>query len=463
MKTSDILLFILIKICETLIVLPIYTDFLYEEDSSKLKTKALIRYNIQTIYTSKIFTNLSIGNPEQIIPSIITFQSPILFINGNGTYNYENSISFELYNNSPQIIKMEIQKNIYSYSYFCIENFNFKNLFNTYQNYSIHFHIGYVNDNNWILSGENYIGLSPQKFKQDNELIGLSFISQLKKKGIIFSNTFTFDFNKNNKNYGNIIIGNYPHEYDPKKYNVNNFRVFGSLSYNKEDGNVWILNFNYFLIRNFTYLNDNLNENVLFEHEGKYDFMINYEINFISLDAEFSSFLATLIENVYGDLCKNIIINYRSSEKFIYICNETIDIKKFPSLIFKMKPIEHVFELDYTDLFEKRNDTYFLLIVFSHYKSEREVGLPFLTKYNLVFQENERVVGYYLKNNEGEGLSLFVSILLISICINILFIIFFVRRYYKRKNIKNIDYTYINDKEQQIGGLDNIDSESLDS
>ena len=358
---------------------------------------------------------------------------------------------------------MEIQKNIYSYSYFCIENFNFKNLYNTYQNYSIHFHIGYVNDNNWILSGENYIGLSPQKFKQDNELIGLSFISQMKKKGIIFSNTFTFDFNKINKNYGNIIIGNYPHEYDPKKYNVNNFRVFGSLSYNKEDGNVWILNFNYFLIRNFTYLNDNLNENVLFEHEGKYDFMINYEINFISLDAEFSSFLATLIENVYGDLCKNIIINYRSSEKFIYICNETIDIKKFPSLIFKMKPIDHVFELDYTDLFEKRNDTYFLLIVFSHYKSEREVGLPFLTKYNLVFQENERVVGYYLKNNEGEGLSLFVSILLISICINILFIVFFVRRYYKRKNIKNIDYTYINDKEQQIGGLDNIDSESLDS
>ena len=126
-----------------------------------------------------------------------------------------------------------------------------------------------------------------------------------------------------------------------------------------------------------------------------------------------------------------------------------------------LKLINHVFELDYTDLFEKRNDTYFLLIVFSHYKSEREVGLPFLTKYNLVFQENEQVVGYYLKNNEGEGLSLFVSILLISICINILFIVFFVRRYYKRKNIKNIDYTYINDKEQQIGGLDNIDSERI--
>ena len=462
-KNILILIIYMIKNSKSLIVLPIYTDFLYEEDSSKFSTDKLLRYNIKTIFTTKIFTNLSIGTPEQIIPSIITFQSPVLFIDRNGTYNHNNSTSFNLYNNHPQLIKMQIQDNLYTYSYFCVENINFKNLYNTYQNYSIYFHIGYASDEYWILSGKNYIGLSPQKFKQDNELIGLSFISQLKKKGIIFSNTFTFDFNKNNKNYGNIIIGNYPHEYDPKKYNVNNFRVFGSLSYNKEDGNVWILNFNYFLIRNFTYLNDNLNENVLFEHEGKYDFMINYEINFISLDAEFSSFLATLIENVYGDLCKNIIINYRSSEKFIYICNETIDIKKFPSLIFKMKPIDHVFELDYTDLFEKRNDTYFLLIVFSHYKSEREVGLPFLTKYNLVFQENERVVGYYLKNNEGEGLSLFVSILLISICINILFIVFFVRRYYKRKNIKNIDYTYINDKEQQIGGLDNIDSESLDS
>ena len=53
--------------------------------------------------------------------------------------------------------------------------------------------------------------------------------------------------------------------------------------------------------------------------------------------------------------------------------------------------------------------------------------------------------------------------LLISICINILFIIFFVRRYYRRKNVKKIDYMYFDDKEKQIGGLDNIDSESLDS
>jgi len=42
-----------------------------------------------------------------------------------------------------------------------------------------------------------------------------------------------------------------------------------------------------------------------------------------------------------------------------------------------------------------------------------------------------------------------------------MFIILFVRRNYKRKNIKNVDYSYINDKEQQIRGLDNIDSEFL--
>jgi hypothetical protein len=98
------------------------------------------------------------------------------------------------------------------------------------------------------------------------------------------------------------------------------------------------------------------------------------------------------------------MITYRSSEKFIYIYNETIDIKKFPNLIFKMKSIDHILELDYTDLFQKRNDTYFLLIAFSYY--QKELGLTFLTKYNIVFQENEQVVAYYLKNNEGKGLSL---------------------------------------------------------
>ena len=456
------LLITITKYINTLIVLPIYTGSSYEEEDLEFPTKELRKYNLKKILTTKIFTNISMGNPKQEIKTLITFQSPLLFIAGNGTFNHENSSTFNINENPPRVIKMKIQDYLYTYSYFCSDNFFFKNLNNEYKNYTLNFHIGYASDEDWTLSDKNYIGLSPEKFEHDNEIIALSFIAQLKKKGIIFSNTFTFDFDKSNKEMGKIIIGNYPHEYDTKKYNVNDFRVFGLLN-NDNQRSKWILTFNFFSIRNFTYEDDNMNQNIIFEHEGTYNFIINYELNFISLDSELSIHLSSLIENVYENLCTKAIIKYRSSEKFTYVCNETINIKKFPSLYFSLKPIDHMFELDYTDLFEKKNNTYFLLIVFSYNQATREIGLPFLRKYNLVFQENEQVVGYYLNKNHGEKLSLFVSILLISICINILFIIFFVRRYYKRKNMKKIDYTYFDDKEKQIGGLDNIDSESLDS
>ena len=53
-------------------------------------------------------------------------------------------------------------------------------------------------------------------------------------------------------------------------------------------------------------------------------------------------------------------------------------------------------------------------------------------------------VGYYLDNLNKEY-SIIIITLSISIFINILFIIFYLRRYYKRKMIKIIDYSYKND------------------
>ena len=172
------LLITITKYINTLIVFPIYTGSSYEEEDLEFPTKELRKYNLKKILTTKIFTNISMGNPQQEIKTLITFQSPLLFISGNGSYNYMNSSSFKVYENPPKIVEMEIQESLYTYSYFCSENFFFKNLNNENKNYSLYFHIGFASDNDWTLSNKNYIGLSPEKFEHDNEIIGLSFIAQ---------------------------------------------------------------------------------------------------------------------------------------------------------------------------------------------------------------------------------------------------------------------------------------------
>ena len=62
----------------------------------------------------------------------------------------------------------------------------------------------------------------------------------------------------------------------------------------------------------------------------------------------------------------------------------------------------------------------------------------------IVFHEIDLFVGYYLENLHKEY-SIIIITLGISIFINILFIIFYIRRYYKKKFTKTIDYSSNND------------------
>lgn len=70
-----------------------------------------------------------------------------------------------------------------------------------------------------------------------------NFVEQLKKKGIINSEVFFFKFNDNYG--GELILGEYPHEYDPNydsKYLIQSSSLEMGTSYN------WFLHFNYIFI-----------------------------------------------------------------------------------------------------------------------------------------------------------------------------------------------------------------------
>ena len=123
--------------------------------------------------------------------------------------------------------------------------------------------------------------------------------------------------------------------------------------------------------------------------------------------------------------------------------------------MLSFKPINFIFEFDYIDLFLKKNNKYFLLLELSDSNDIGEIGLPFLFKYNLVFHETENIIGFYIQISDNKDL-FFIPFIILSIFINLIFIYLYIRRLYKRKNIKNIDYSYINNRKEQIENLNPI-------
>ena len=373
------------------------------------------------------FTNLSIEEPNQIIPSYINFNNNILFVSDkiiNGIYNKEKSKSFKYIDDPPEESYDDISAEIKS-TFICQENFSFKNLYNT-QNYILTFYLG-----NSLIKNITYI--SSIGLGNNNKLN--SFLLELKKKKLITSNIFIFNFDKF-KNIGEIIIGNYPHEYNNEKYKIENFKIIGKEIISK---NKWFIGF-----ENISIINQQ-NKSILYNKEDIINYYIQFDNNYIILLFVISENIKHFIINYYKDECELYNLN---DKRYIFICSNNIDISKFPTIILSLKNIH--FQINYLDYFYKINNKYILLLQFNKYVTNiGYLGIPFLSKYNLIFNKDENFIGYYTEIHKKElSISLIVSI--ISVIVNIIFIIFFIRRYYKRKSIKNIYYYEINERKEKI-------------
>ncbi len=437
-----IILYYYYTLSNSLITFEIYSSNLFKEEEG-FSTEQLQKNNYDNIYQIHYYTNLSLGNPLQNIPFLINFKSPFLFITHpllNRTYINENSTTFNYINNPPKVMNMYFD--IFNTYYLCSDIFNINN-----DNYTFNFLLGLSSNKKYI---NNYIGLSPKK--QFTEQL-FPFLSQLKISNNIISNVFVIYFDKT-KNSGKIIFGGYPHDYEPNKYKIENFRILNEKDNFLEFEHGWEIKFNHIQLINYIYDTNHkfIDKNILFEYHEERIFRVNIESNYISLNKDLSYKINKIIDNLFHDNCFKYYKN--NSNNYYFICDE-IDIRKFPSLMLSFKPINFIFEFDYIDLFLKKNNKYFLLLELSDSNDIGEIGLPFLFKYNLVFHETENIIGFYIQISDNKDL-FFIPIIIFSIFINFIFIYLYIRRLYKRKNIKNIDYSYINNRKEQIENLNPI-------
>ena len=407
------IIFYLFDLCFCALKLKFQREFNYDDN-----------FTIDDFFINKIYTNITIGTPFQQIKSYINFKEFFTFLSGNQTdikFNYNKSNSF-ISNYKLEYFSIKY----FSYGYNSYDNF----IFNDENN-----EIKFINNFSFILAmqgtlNENIslpglIGLkiydNTLKYKYNN------FINQLKEKNIIFSYAFSINYNKDSDSEGNIIIG----EYEDNNKFLLDFE-FSRSEYN---------NYEYRLIlENITYSNYTIEKDLITE----FDLNINNIIGSTQLrDILKQNFFDELIEK---KLCNESL--YMSFRMLYFKCNDTIDITKFKTIYLKFSGLGKIFELNYNDLFKKHGKIYYFLMTFDT-KIPYKIGLgvPFLKKYQFIFDQDKKIIGYY-KNIKKENkfhisyiLIFILFIILVLLCL-LYYKIFIKRNRKTRYNELKEDYDY---------------------
>ena len=364
---------------------------------------------IEKILKTNITTELQIGSPIQKIPFYIKQNKSLSYISGNKIENHKyDELKSTTY-------KQMSEEKIYYNNYFSraiISSEKF--IFNSTNNEEI-----VTNDLNFTLATNQtknnkiesaVLGLQLEKYKYNYES---DFIYQLKKNNII--NNFAYTFKFNNENEGVLIIGEYPHEYD-KKYDKNEL-LTSRFSHDKYI-EYWSIDIDKI------YINEEIFEN--YKVDGLFE--IEYGV-FIGS----SNYKRIINDLFFNNLLKDNSCSYLNIENdkkyFYYVCNSSINIKKFPNLKFYNSEMKYFFEFDYEDLFIKKDDKYYFIIAFIENEMKEWIfGRPFFKKFPIIFDQEKKLIGIY---NKVINFSILILILLGII---IIFLVLYILKFALKKN-----------------------------
>ena len=364
---------------------------------------------INNIIYNTIYVNLSIGTPPQIIPFELssnsqTFSVPV------SQFAQNKSSSFEY-----------VSKNEISYEYEDVtDGYNCKdvlNLNNITKKQKINFILGtkYENKN-------NVLGIIGLKIPKRVQFGVYPFFHSLRNAGYINSYTWTlkyFDnvslidtiyYNKNKNNIiGEFIFGDDPHNYESEKekYNLTEYYKVTPLSSN---GDIyWDIEFSsiYILSKNNSETSENKNKISKINIEGSKKAQILPELGFMVGPKEFYE---SIKENFFKKYIEQNICQEKKISIYFYNyieCNynSIFKVNTFPNICFEHIGFETIFNLTYKDLFivDKINNKYIFLIFYKEHYSNWVVGPIFLRKFQFVFNEDFKTIGYYKSTDYFRG------------------------------------------------------------
>ena len=426
------IIFELINKYHTYIVLSINGNNPYELLNKTIRKSFTEDFLYSSIYNN-IYTLIGIGNPNQnIIVNIIPTQKDFLFSTKNcelfynNKYINKNKLGFNnvtihinsskigyTKNNSKSFFKNELIKldSSYNINFFCgkerLKLDDYRNIlikkefveeeiiYPHSQSNLINFSFVYEETINEICGS---IGLAPYNNKNNNK-----FIEQIKTSNII--QNYYWNINYISLDKGFITIGILPHQYlnteENKKYNYSNFvEIYNNFALGN---NHWAIEF----------------DELFFYSDNK---MKNEKINInIGVNADFSFTKQIIVGSLnYKKLIivyffqeyinKNICIEESFSNNINYSIIKCYkrpfekELIKFPELYLYKKEFQTNFCLSYKDLFITLEENIYFLIIFrtpilQQINEIWELGIPFLKKYQIIFNSDTKKIGYYISKN----------------------------------------------------------------
>ena len=382
--------------------------------------------SLDDLADTNLYTKISIGEPSHEIQAFLSVQHSYFSI--SSSKNIKNINDFQSHYN---IIKSNSFKNILTgrtlaeanYNSMAMEKFKL-NIFNykkrEYYNTSINDMIFIYNNKDNVNEKSYYLNIGfqiiNQKFFKEREKY--NFITQLKKREIIGNYDWSIFFKKGPNNNGNflynpdyllnakgeILIGDLPNNYNPNNFNIQQLKK----TYSKYTPLLfkWGLEF-----KNIYFYKNNNEPNIISNKNGTN--MENISVTDVQININQYIILSPLIyfykiKTYYFDyyikegICKiNEGIEYKTiscekSKKF------GIDnLKKFPSLFMEHHEFNYTFEFTYEDLFLEKDNNYWFLVALSSFKNDLEewnMGIIFLRKYNLIFNQDTKTISFYNTN-----------------------------------------------------------------
>ena len=304
------------------------------------------------LFGIELISNINLGNNKQKLIINFTFNFSEFLISKN--FNYENSKTFNFLNENE--FNFEFIDTIYNCIYSKdniiidnnkINNFPFLYVKNSNKNYDL-----------------NIVGLNI--FNENNNKYNLIYnLKKLKKIDIC---TFYFDF-------------------DNKKLIIGKFFEEKNLKYEKIFNNERLI-----LIFDEAFLENKM----IMKEKFKIEFNINFE-GFLGNFEYFYSLNNSYFNNYYKN---NICYISKVDSYYGIICDNKINKKNFPKLIFNHKILQKKFEFDFNDLFIEKNNKFYFKIFFNDFiiNSEWIVGRTFLKKYKIIFDLDKQIIA--IENNK---------------------------------------------------------------
>ena len=449
MKVFIILAYIFSFIyCQEIVSIPFNSQ--YNRKNKKSIT------SLDDLADTNLYTKISIGEPSHEIQAFLSVQHSYFSI--SSSKNIKNINDFQSHYN---IIKSNSFKNILTgrtlaeanYNSMAMEKFKL-NIFNykkkEYYNTSINDMIFIYNNKDNVNEKSYYLNIGfqiiNQKFFKEREKY--NFITQLKKREIIGNYDWSIFFKKGPNNNGNflynpdyllnakgeILIGDLPNNYNPNNFNIQQLKK----TYSKYTPLLfkWGLEF-----KNIYFYKNNNESNIISNKNGTN--MENISVTDVQININQYIILSPLI---YFYKIKTYFFDYYIKEGICKI-NEGIEyktiscekskkfgidnLKKFPSLFMEHHEFNYTFEFTYEDLFLEKDNNYWFLVALSSFKNDLEewnMGIIFLRKYNLIFNQDSKTISFYNPNILIEDIDdkKWNRIALISILTIILIGIFFI-------------------------------------